>query len=156
MCMSSRRSITKGIARAESVCEDFQTDHVWFASTALSTVLPSKISWICQALDKQVGKSAPFQSAGKWQEPRVNGFKQVQIAYLAVIRYLDKLVQPSYALFAQIRPLATPRQRLTLWPPGGSGDYATPVTVNWQWRNVAVVFKGLIDVDVMLLSRSKG
>jgi len=38
-----------------------------------------------------------------------NGFKLVQIAYLAVISYLDKLVQPSYTLSTQISPLALPR-----------------------------------------------
>ena len=37
-----------------------------------------------------------------------NGFKQVQKAYLALISYLDKLVQPSYMLTVQISPLATP------------------------------------------------
>ena len=31
----------------------------------------------------------------------LNGFKQVQIAYLAAISYLDKLVQPSYTNQAQ-------------------------------------------------------
>ena len=36
-------------------------------------------------------------------------FKQVQIASLELNSYLDKLVQPSYRLFMQIRPLATPR-----------------------------------------------
>ena len=39
----------------------------------------------------------------------LNDFKQVQIAYLAAISYLDKLVQPSYTLCTQIRPKATPR-----------------------------------------------
>ena len=35
-----------------------------------------------------------------------NGFKQVEIAYLAVISHLDKLVQPGYtlALFPGPRP----------------------------------------------------
>ena len=35
-----------------------------------------------------------------------NGFRQVKIAYLAVISNLDKLVQPSYTLSMQIRTLA--------------------------------------------------
>ena len=36
-------------------------------------------------------KSAPFQIAGKLRgTPTDNGFKQVQIAYLAVISNLDK------------------------------------------------------------------
>ena len=34
-----------------------------------------------------------------------NGFKQVEIAYLAAIRHLDKLVQPSYAICTQFKPL---------------------------------------------------
>ena len=44
-------------------------------------------------------KSAPFQIAGKLRciAPG-NGFKQVQIAYLAVITYLDKLFQ--HAVYA--------------------------------------------------------
>ena len=55
-------------------------------------------------------KSAPFQIAGKLRGTlRDNGFKQVQIAlYLAVINNLDKLVQLSYTLSKQIRPLASP------------------------------------------------
>ena len=36
----------------------------------------------------------------------LNGFKQVQIAYLTVISYL---IQPSYTLSTQIKPKATPR-----------------------------------------------
>ena len=40
-------------------------------------------------------KSATFQIAGKLQyTPIDNGFKQVEIAYLAVISNLDKLVHP--------------------------------------------------------------
>jgi len=58
-----------------------------------------------------VRKSAPFRIAGKL---RSNGFKQVQIAYLAVISYLDKLVQPSYTLSTQISPLAMPRASLAM------------------------------------------
>ena len=55
-------------------------------------------------------KSAPFQIAGKLQyTPTDNGFKEVQIAYLAVISNLDRLVQPRYMLPMQIRPLARPR-----------------------------------------------
>ena len=55
-------------------------------------------------------KSAPFQIAGKLRyTPTDNGFKQVQIAYLAVISNLDELVQPCYMLLMQIRPLARPR-----------------------------------------------
>ena len=43
--------------------------------------------------------STPFQIAGKLQcKGTDNGFKQVKIAYLAVINYLDKLVWPSYTL----------------------------------------------------------
>ena len=41
-----------------------------------------------------------------------NSFKLVQITYLAVISYLDKLVQPSYTLSARISPLALPRASL--------------------------------------------
>ena len=53
-----------------------------------------------------MGKSAPFQIAGKLRyTPTDNGFKQVQIAYLAVISNLDKLVQPCYMLPLQIRLL---------------------------------------------------
>ena len=55
-------------------------------------------------------KSAEFcellQIAGKLQcIAAENGFKQVQIAYLAEIRNLDKLVQPSYTLSMQVGPL---------------------------------------------------
>ena len=47
-----------------------------------------------------------LQFAGKLQgRPTDNGFKQVQIAYLAVISNLDKL---SYMLSKQIRLLASP------------------------------------------------
>ena len=42
-----------------------------------------------------------------------NGFKQV--AYLAVISHLDKLVQPSYTLCTQFKPLALPRGRACLY-----------------------------------------
>ena len=41
--------------------------------------------------------------------PTDYGFKKVQIAYLAVISNLDKLVQLSYTLSKQIRLLASPR-----------------------------------------------
>ena len=55
-------------------------------------------------------KSAPFQNVGKLGgTPADNGFKQVQIVYLAVISNLDKLVQLSYMLLNQIRQLASPR-----------------------------------------------
>ena len=55
-------------------------------------------------------KSAPFQIAGKLQgTPTDNGFKQIQIAYLAVISNLERLVPLSYTLSMQIRPLANPR-----------------------------------------------
>ena len=52
-------------------------------------------------------KSAPFQITGKIRYTLTdNGFKQVQITYLAVISSsLDKLVQPCYMLPMQIRPL---------------------------------------------------
>ena len=57
-----------------------------------------------------MGISAPFQSAGKFRVwPALTGFKQVLIAYLAAISYLDKLVQPTYTSSTQIRPKATPR-----------------------------------------------
>ena len=39
-------------------------------------------------------------------------FKQVQIAYLAAISYLDNLVRASYMLSTQIRPKAMPRASL--------------------------------------------
>ena len=55
-------------------------------------------------------KSAPFRIAGQLRcKAADNGFKQVQIAYLALISYLDKLVQPSYTLSMQISPLGLPR-----------------------------------------------
>ena len=58
----------------------------------------------------QVRKSAPFRIHGKLRrKATANGFKQVHIAYLAVISYLDKLVQPSYTLSMQIRPWGLPR-----------------------------------------------
>ena len=46
----------------------------------------------------------------------MNGFRQVQMAYLALVSLLDKLVQPSYTLAAQIRPLPTPKVVLKLDP----------------------------------------
>ena len=58
----------------------------------------------------QVRKLVLFRIAGKLRyKPADNGFKQVQLAYLAVISYLDKLVQPSYMLSTRISPLALPR-----------------------------------------------
>ena len=52
-------------------------------------------------------KSVPFQIAGKLQcKATANGFKQVQIGYLAVISYLHNLVQPSYTLYAN-QPFGT-------------------------------------------------
>ena len=55
-------------------------------------------------------KSAPFRIAGQLRcKAADDGFKQVQIAYLALISYLDKLVQPSYTLSMQISPLGLPR-----------------------------------------------
>ena len=89
--------------------------------------------------DKDVaqGKSALFQSVGKsyvYGHTQCNGFKQVQIAYLAPISYLDKLVQPSYTLSTQIRsPLATPQvclEMLDALTLSGNADYATAVVVN--------------------------
>ena len=57
-----------------------------------------------------MGKLALFQIAGKLRyTPTDNGFKAVQIAYLAVISNLDKLIQPCYALPLQIMLLARPR-----------------------------------------------
>ena len=54
-------------------------------------------------------KSVQFQIAGKLRYTAIdNGFKPVQIAYLAVISNLDKLVQPCYMLPMQIRPLTRP------------------------------------------------
>ena len=55
-------------------------------------------------------KSAPFQLLVSYEvHIQIYGFKQVQIAYLAVISNLDKLVQLSYTLSKQIRLLASPR-----------------------------------------------
>ena len=52
-------------------------------------------------------KSAPFKIADKLRYTRTdNGFKQVQIAYLAVI---SNLVQLSYMLHVRITPQAKPR-----------------------------------------------
>ena len=52
----------------------------------------------------------PFQIVGKLRyTPVDNGFKQVQIAFLAVISNLDILVQPCYMLPLQISLLARPR-----------------------------------------------
>ena len=63
-----------------------------------------------------------------------------------MISYLDKLIQPSYALFVQIRPLATPRAFLSnAW--------------HFDLQVVTVIMQHLsrlIDGDVMLVSRSKG
>ena len=54
-------------------------------------------------------KTALFQIAGKLRgTPTDNGFKQVEIAYLAVISNLERLVPLSYTLSMQIRPLANP------------------------------------------------
>ena len=53
-------------------------------------------------------KPVPFQIAGKLRNaPTDKGFKQVQIAYLVVIRNLEKLVQPSSVLPMQIRLLTS-------------------------------------------------
>ena len=50
----------------------------------------------------------PFQIAGKLRYvPTDKGFKQLQIAYLVVIRNLEKLVQPSSVLPMQIRLLTS-------------------------------------------------
>ena len=58
-------------------------------------------------------KSAPFRIAEKLRgTPTDNGFKQVQIAYLAVISNLERLVQLSYMLAMQIKLLANPRAGL--------------------------------------------
>ena len=62
---------------------------------------------VCQSCVQQMRKLVPFQIAGKLQcTPTYNGFKQVQITYLAVISNLDKLAQPSDTLSMQVRPLA--------------------------------------------------
>ena len=54
-------------------------------------------------------KLVPLQIAGKLQyTPTDNRFKKVQVAYMAVISDLDKLVQPLHATYA-IRLLARPR-----------------------------------------------
>ena len=53
-------------------------------------------------------KSAPFQITGKLRYINAdNNFKQVQKAYLALISYLDKLVQPGYTLSVLISSLTT-------------------------------------------------
>ena len=53
-------------------------------------------------------KLVPFQIAGKLRyAPTDKGFKQLQIAYLVVISNLEKLVQPSFVLPMQIRPLTS-------------------------------------------------
>ena len=56
-------------------------------------------------------KSALFQLLVSYEvyTPTDNGFKQVQIAYLALISNIDKIVQLSYMLSKQIRLLASPR-----------------------------------------------
>ena len=61
-------------------------------------------------------KSAPFQIAGKLRyTPTDNGFKQVQIAYLAVISNLEKLVQPCYLCKSgHWQGLGLAKQRLSL------------------------------------------
>ena len=46
-----------------------------------------------------MGKSTPFLSAGKFNTSIATLKGLQEIAYLAVIRYLDKLVQPSYTPF---------------------------------------------------------
>jgi len=69
-----------------------------------------EIGWICQGCWYQVRKSALIRIPGKlWCKTAGNGFKQLQFPYLAVISYLDKLLQPSYMLSMQISPLALPR-----------------------------------------------
>ena len=54
------------------------------------------------------GRIVPFQIASQLQ-CAASGFKQVEIAYLAAVSYLDKLVQPSHMLCTQFKPLALPR-----------------------------------------------
>ena len=58
----------------------------------------------------EIRKSAPFQIVGILRgTPTDDSFKQVQVAYLAVIGNLERLVPLSYMLSMQIRPLANPR-----------------------------------------------
>ena len=53
-------------------------------------------------------KPAKYVKAVLYQVSKAadNCFKKVQFAYLAVISYLDKLLQPSYTLPMQTSPLA--------------------------------------------------
>ena len=93
-----------------------------------------------------MGISPLFRGAGKlrlW--PALNGFKQVLIAYLAKISYLDKLVQPSYTLSTQIRLKATPRAcKATL-------DTLTSVVMLIMQQ-----LSRLIDGDLILQLRQEG
>ena len=62
-------------------------------------------------------KSALFQIAGKLRgTPTDNGFKQVQIAYLAVISNLERLVTLIYTLckLERWQTLGLAKQRLAL------------------------------------------
>ena len=54
-------------------------------------------------------KSAPFATARSDDRYSAqNGFKQIEIAYLALISHLDELIHPIYTLSTEIKPLAQP------------------------------------------------
>ena len=68
--------------------------------------------------------------------------KCLQIVYLAVISYLDKLVQPTYAVVKQTRPPDTPKEHLNF-------DLRVPTLTVLQLLR-------LIYNDIKLLLCSKG
>ena len=69
----------------------------------VGTVLTAKVNFAQTSAKKLLGHFGPLIVHLQI------GFKQVQIAYLAVINNLDKFVQFSYTLSKQIRLLASPR-----------------------------------------------
>ena len=76
-------------------------------------------------------KSAPFQIASKLRgTPTDNGFKQVQIAYLAVISNLERLVTRYLCKSDCWQTLGLAKQRLALWPLTDKFNFH----VNKQWR----------------------
>ena len=86
----------------------FQTERARGHQISLTIeFLPSnnlKTGSLGQGYKYQVGNSVLFQSLEATMYGEENGFNQVVNVHLAVVSYLDKLVQPSYTLFKLIMP----------------------------------------------------
>ena len=68
-------------------------------------VLPSNDleTGLCQSCKHPMVESCRFKLRVSYDV--YDGFTQVEIAYLAAVSHLDKLVQPSYAICTQFKPL---------------------------------------------------